>query len=81
MQLQNIKGIKRGDYYPNQIMTELGIMQICLHENKLLCNFIGLEDEAKEIFGHWKPNTIVESEQDIQDHLDYINREIKIKKQ
>jgi len=76
MQLKNIKGIEQGDYYDTQIMTGLGNMQIELHDNHLLCNFIGLEYEAKEIFGHWKLNQFVDNEQDIQNHLNSINEQI-----
>lgn len=58
------------------IDTEIGIMLISLNKNHLACNFFGSEERAKSIFGHWKVNTFVSSEQDIQDHINFINEKI-----
>ena len=62
--------------FSHQIQTDIGIMLINLNQNHLTCNFFGNEEKAKSIFGHWKINTFVESNEDIQNHVKQIKSKI-----
>jgi|AntRauTorckE6833_2_1112554.scaffolds.fasta_scaffold26671_6 hypothetical protein len=53
------------------IQTKTGLLYVTLmNDNHLCCNFIGSEKEAKKKLGHWKQNRIVETEQDIINHIE-----------
>lgn len=58
------------------INTEIGIMLVSLRHGHLFCNFFGNEEKGKLIFGHWKVNTRVFSNEDIRGHISYIREEI-----
>lgn len=78
MDLSSIPNIRKGKYYPYEIDTKLGVLQMDLrHKNHLFCNFIDHEEKAKLIFGHWKLNIIVEDLNDILLHLIFIDEKVE----
>ncbi len=61
--------IRKGIYYPYEIDTPIGTLQLNLNDNMLFTNFIDFEEKAKLVQGHWKNNAYVSSPQDIIIHV------------
>tara|TARA_R100001039_G_scaffold10623_1_gene5479 strand:+ start:68357 stop:68608 length:252 start_codon:yes stop_codon:yes gene_type:complete len=68
------KGLHFG--HTHYINTPIGTAFISLRDSKgrrfLYCNFAGNEAVAKHKFGHWKVNTVINCDQDIENHLNYL---------
>jgi len=70
-----IKGLHFG--YSHRLDTPTGTAYVSLRDfgkgfKHLCCNFVGNEIKAKHKFGHWKVNAVINSEQDIETHLNYL---------
>jgi len=79
MDLSKIPNVRKSKDFSHklELETDIGDMLINLSDKHLTCNFFNNEMRAKEIFGHWKVNTFVETEQDIIEHIDFIQSRIK----
>lgn len=60
--------------YTHKLDTKTGTVYISLRGKHLCCNFVGSEKQAQIKFGHWKVNTMVESQSEIINHLNYLKK-------
>lgn len=67
---------RKGKYYPYEIDTPIGTLQVSLRGEHFATNFIDREQKAKLIQGHWKNNTFVSSDEDIVNHIESIFKDI-----
>lgn len=69
--------IRKGNYYPYEIDTPIGVLQISLRGKHFATNFIGSAEKAKLIQGHWKNNKFVNTPQDVKNHIKSIFKSIE----
>lgn len=72
---------REGKFYPHEIDTPIGTLQLNYKGDMLFTNFVGYEEKAKLVQGHWKNNAYVLSEVDIVDHIESIFYDINKYKQ